>query len=333
LAVKDGTQNKAFQELEILRFLLAFAVVCWHYQHFFLVTDVSGPMIAGWDKEQQPFYWPLWLPYNCGSYAVPTFWLISGFIFFWKYAEPISDGRIGWWRFFMLRFSRLYPLHLFTLLLVAALQSVFYSRHHYYTVYPGHDLYRFAINLFMASGWGPGLDIFSFNAPIWSVSAEELVYAAFFVAATKFRQRFWRSLLIAYACEYLMHKLQNHGFSNYMFPLMCAKYYFIGGAIFRVYVWCELKPMRSLRKLGAIPEALGNLTYSSYLMHFPVMIIFQMATDAEGWTRDCYYDWKLWLAYFAAVFGSSYLVFRFLEKPSMGYLRQLRLFSKAQPAT
>ena len=72
------------------------------------------------------------------------------------------------------------PLHLLTLLLVAAGQLCFKASAGAYFVYPYNDLYHFFLNLFFASSWGfeKGL---SYNAPVWSVSVEVALYALFFV--------------------------------------------------------------------------------------------------------------------------------------------------------
>lgn len=74
-------------------------------------------------REHQPFY-ALLKPFSeYGWYGVQAFWSISGFIFFWRYRDSVALGQVGGWRFFVLRFSRLYPLHLATLLPAAFLQA------------------------------------------------------------------------------------------------------------------------------------------------------------------------------------------------------------------
>ena len=79
--------------LEALRFLAAFAVLIWHYQHFAYVADTPVGLV----REQLPFYGLLQLFYLAGEYGVWVFWCISGFIFFWKYRDAISDGSMPGW--------------------------------------------------------------------------------------------------------------------------------------------------------------------------------------------------------------------------------------------
>jgi len=77
-------------------------------------------------SDGQPFYWLLWPLYDYRRYGVQVFWAISGYIFFWKYKDQIARGSIEAGEFFVLRLSRLYPLHFVTLITVAALQFAFF---------------------------------------------------------------------------------------------------------------------------------------------------------------------------------------------------------------
>lgn len=161
--------------LEVLRFLAAVAVLVWHYQHFWYV----GAEPVGFERSAQPLYPFLKLFYESGVYGVQVFWMISGFIFFWKYLEKIGHGRVDGWTFFVLRVSRLYPLHLLTFIAVAALQVEYHRMTGRFHVYQANDAFHALLQLFMASNWGfQRAD--SFNGPIWSVSLEVIAYAVFF---------------------------------------------------------------------------------------------------------------------------------------------------------
>ncbi len=97
--------------LELLRFVAAIAVVVWHYSHFSYIADSPVNLFMN----RLPLYGLLQPFYEAGEYAVWVFWCISGFIFFWKYRDAITDRSISGGTFFVLRLSRLYPLHLATL--------------------------------------------------------------------------------------------------------------------------------------------------------------------------------------------------------------------------
>jgi len=223
-------QDKSYLGLEFLRFSCAVAVVFWHYQHFFIVTgDTVG---AGFDRNSQPLYGLFGFFFNYGHMSVSVFWEISGFIFFWKYHDAIRDGAVSAGRFFVLRFSRLYPLHLVTLVLMAGLQWVYAGDHGGAAFIYGHnDPKHFLLGLAFASGWGFE-DGLSFNGPIWSVSAEIVVYALFFVLSAMIRGTLVARLAIVagtVAVWLLNSRLNGAGGAQVL--LTCAVYFFTGGVV------------------------------------------------------------------------------------------------------
>ncbi|WP_370246415.1 acyltransferase family protein [Nocardioides sp.] len=175
--------------LEALRFGAALAVVLWHHQHF-------APAGRPADLLGQPGAALLRPVYLYGAMGVQFFWLLSGFVFFTRYLEPVADGVVGAWRFAVRRFSRLYPLHLLTLLIVIALQQWVQAvgaaaRYHYRAgeelIYPTPPQ-GLPDQLTMTSGWQVRQTAFDYNGPIWSVSLELLAYLLFFLlAVTTFR--------------------------------------------------------------------------------------------------------------------------------------------------
>ena len=124
----------------MLRFLTAFAILVFHYRHFFYVADKP----IGFVVERLPLYGLLRPFHDSGAFGVWVFWCISGFIFFWKYRDPVATRAVGGWQFFTLRFSRLYPLHLVTLLFVALLQSVYFNLYGCFFVYQNNDIWYFS---------------------------------------------------------------------------------------------------------------------------------------------------------------------------------------------
>ena len=162
-------QNNKLLGLEIVRFISALSVLVWHYQHFFYIANKPTDFF----RELQPFYSLLSIFYDYGFYGVQVFWCISGFIFFWKYRDSIASKSITYKNFFILRFSRLYPLHLATLLLVLALQTMYFHQRDYFFVYQNNDIPHFIYQLFLASSWGFEKG-YSFNGPIWSISVRKL---------------------------------------------------------------------------------------------------------------------------------------------------------------
>ena len=109
---------KRLYSLDVTRGIAALAVVLWHWQHF--AFNGSAPPLD-FDSTSQPLYIPLKIFYERGDWAVQYFFLLSGFIFFWLYASAIAKKEISFIRFWIQRISRLYPLHLVTLIVVALL--------------------------------------------------------------------------------------------------------------------------------------------------------------------------------------------------------------------
>ena len=60
----------------MLRFVAAFAVLIWHYQHFSYIGEKPVDLV----KSQLPLYSLLRPFYENGEYGVWVFWCISGFI-------------------------------------------------------------------------------------------------------------------------------------------------------------------------------------------------------------------------------------------------------------
>jgi peptidoglycan/LPS O-acetylase OafA/YrhL len=164
--------------LDLLRFLLSVTILVVHMPHF------SAPFVdlALLDRSTLPFASALSLLYREGGFAVEIFWLISGIIFSHFYLISIAARRMPLARFGFLRFSRLYPLHFVTLVLVAVLQRMYLARFHQTFVYQNNDALHFVLNLFMISFWNAKFGL-SFNGPFWSVSVELFVYLVFFLLA------------------------------------------------------------------------------------------------------------------------------------------------------
>lgn len=343
--------------IELLRFVCACAVLLWHYQHFAYIANAAHDF----SPERQPFYAQLAFFYRFGLYGVQVFWCISGFIFFWKYGATIAARGIGAGRFFLLRFSRLYPLHLATLLLVAALQAAYLGGHGYYFVYGDNSAASFVLQLGMASHWLFPLTTWSFNGPIWSVSLEVLAYLLFFVLT--------RRLGAGWAVTGALTLVAGLAWRYCDWPLLeCLLYFYLGGLGARAHLALArrssvqrrallaaaaillalvlLAPWRYplaatqvllpatplvillLLALPPLPGAagraagvLGNLTYSSYLLHFPLQVGIALACGAAGMAVPWQSRW-LWLGFMGGTLVLAHLCYRRFELPAQRWLRR-----------
>ncbi len=348
-----STATNKLLGLEGLRFLATFSVLIWHYQHFAYLGDKA----SGLTRSELPFYDLLFPFYEIGEYGVWIFWCISGFIFFWKYRDAISGRSVGGWTFFVFRLSRLYPLHFVTLLLVALLQPIYYAATKTYFVYQHNDLPHFLAQLFMASDWGMTRSD-SFNGPIWSVSVEVLVYAAFFLTlrfATKSPlfnvivvlacinvplqvcsclAFFYAGGLAAIARQSIAHARSRAAieiaasFAAVIVPIAIAAL----SAHTTIVVWIVLltyTPILLFCLSGEMPlphpirkllENAGNMTYSCYLLHFPIQLSIAVAFSLLRLPIP-YYDRAFCAVYVSGTLIASYLVYRYFEAPAQRLIR------------
>jgi peptidoglycan/LPS O-acetylase OafA/YrhL len=356
--MKQLFPEKKLLGLEVVRFISAFAVLVYHYQHFFYVKY----SLENFQSDKLPFYTALNVLYQYGSLGVQVFWSISGFIFFWKYQEVICHKIIGWKKFFTLRFSRLYPLHIATLLLVAGLQITYFKWYEFFFVYRNNDIKHFILQLFLASNWGA--QGFSFNGPIWSISVEVLVYVFFFLVLRFIGSSTFITLAVLLICGII--KFNNLTQS----PIVdCIVYFYFGGLTSQIFkrfegtkyqkfilIFCLILILcpfiflnenifnlikyvflmlysSALIYIVAVDikfpllaakfiEALGNMTYSSYLIHFPLQLLIVLIFGAIG------VDLPLYSPYFFILFLLltlilAHIIYEYFEKPLQYYIRKV----------
>ncbi|MGZ5875737.1 MAG: acyltransferase family protein [Bradyrhizobium sp.] len=371
LALKPTSSDAAnkLPGLEALRFLTAFAILVFHYRHFAFVADKAVGIV----KERLPLYGILHAFHDSGVFGVWIFWCISGFIFFWKYRDPIAERSVGGWKFFVLRFSRLYPLHLVTLLFVALLQPVYFGMHGYFFVYQANDLPHFAAQLFMASDWGI-VQGYSFDGPIWSISVEVLVYFLFFLMLLVTRSWLLNVAVVA-ACLSVAFLIASSQITN------CLALFYIGGLAamarravassrFRpaieslawlvvvlapplvvslardqldqldfpllltytpVLLFCLSREIAVPASVQKVVEAAGNMTYSSYLLHFPIQLMIVIGFTIAG-SAIPIYDVRFFVIYLATILLASYPTYRYFEAPAQNLVREILLRPRAAAA-
>ena len=362
---------KAFPGIEALRFFCSFAVLLWHYQHFFFAAP--GELLPSWDGRKQPLFAILRPLYEQGHLAVEIFWAISGFIFFWKYAAVLHSRDTSFRKFWVWRFSRLYPLHLATLLFVAVGQGLYRLRFHQPFVYKNNDGFHFVLNLFYASWWGFSKS-YTFNGPSWSVSVELFAYLIFFLVASSFR--FSPGIVLAFFVGALAMWKGQLLFERFA---ECLTEFLLGGILYGVTKWLATRPRAHklvaqisgfvvvaflaisyrgpvspdlghgvrvddvvdlifapallLVVLLAFPtpraessrrfiESLGDLTYASYLIHFPIQLMLVFVTDSMHLSREVYYQPYMAAIFLVTTLVAARFVFRYFEMPAQDFCRK-----------
>jgi len=377
-----------FYSLDTLRGLAALSVVFSHWKHFF---SIPGNKLPSSQQELHPLavlFNPL---YTDGYRAVDLFFCLSGFIFYWLYSEKISNRNVSLKEFVVLRFSRLYPLHFLTLLLVVAGQAFVHWKYRSFFVYFHNDLYHLGLQLLFASDWGFEQG-FSFNGPIWSVSIEVLCYAAFCAVCLLNLRRWWQlGLFVGFS--YLFERIGHSSVGRGMF---C---FFIGGIVFQTftYLWPRIHSRRMVVWLGgftalmwlliplnlhydilaragqhigleqthltlfgkdaggfvaeeitrvsfnlllfpltiltlALLEAqrgtlgkrlafLGDISYSTYLLHFPLQLMFVSVAFICAVPSAFFCTPLALLLFFLALIPLSLCSYHFFERPCQSWLR------------
>jgi peptidoglycan/LPS O-acetylase OafA/YrhL len=349
--------------LDTLRGLASLSVVVWHYQHFFYVD--AGIMAADFVASAQPYYSVLKPFYHYGTEAVQLFFAISGFIFFLTCYSAITTRKMTAWRFAALRFSRLYPLHFLTLLLVAAAQYLSFRIDGRYIVYEFNDGWHFVTQLFLASHWGWQAG-HSFNGPIWSVSVEMVLYAMFFCLSHYLGPLIRMTAIAALAMFCLSNGLRWFpAAAAFTVPAAC---FFAGGISYAIWDAARLSDKRlrwaimvvsaaasvvsiwlypvlengsqqlyfvaypasilflamlqdEFPTLGRRAHVIGDITYATYLIHFPLQLGILLAAKHFGFIID-FYAPTTFLLFFSTVVLVSIPIYHLFELPMQHLCRR-----------
>jgi len=369
--MKGNIWPKKLFALNVSRGVALLPVVVWHWQHF---GYIGNSLPKNFDRASQPLYTIFKIFYEKGFTAIEYFFILSGFIFFWLYRTPIENKHLSFGEFWLKRFSRLWPLHFLTLLIVALLQRVYVLHHGNSFVYPFNDIYHFILNLGLASNWGLERG-WSFNAPVWVVSIEVLVYFVFFVVAY-IHQGGVFFCLGASIMSFVFARFAHH------FVFNGLALFFLGGAVFHVtfliatrlqkaklfvYIAAALSWVLTvvyfyvfnfsdfIVEIGIIGKVLlfgfrdyilfpitvcslalieidkgqflkplswmGDITYSSYLLHFPLQLVFGLFVSYGILNYEFYLNPVYFVIYFLILFPLSYITFVGFERPIENMIR------------
>jgi peptidoglycan/LPS O-acetylase OafA/YrhL len=132
-----------------------------------------------------------------GYTSVSFFLLLSGFILAYNYSDRAQAGQLSRWKFWLARFSRLYPIYLVALVLsIGMLMEELHVRTH------SEFVTGTILTPLLLQGWSPNLATF-WNTPAWTMSTEAFFYIVFpFVVAFRRPQRWLPTLglLLALWC-------------------------------------------------------------------------------------------------------------------------------------
>jgi peptidoglycan/LPS O-acetylase OafA/YrhL len=114
-----------------------------------------------------------------GKLGVPCFFLLSGFILSYVYADSfIKVDRASYLNFMIKRIARIWPLHIVTTLMLVVIVVIIGPSVEKVGIYDNFNLKYLPQNIFLMQYWGyPGY--YTWNTPAWSVSQEFAFYLMF----------------------------------------------------------------------------------------------------------------------------------------------------------
>jgi peptidoglycan/LPS O-acetylase OafA/YrhL len=176
------TGRQRFDALTALRFFPLFCVIFHHWRQSFACLRGAG---------------------ECFNFSQATsfFFVFSGFVLAHNYLR--LEGSRETWRFYCSRFSRIWPMHVFSLLLLIALLPEHFR-------VKNTQLPTFLCNLALVQAWIPSWKtFFSYNAPSWTCSTLAAMYLLFPILARTVRSCWYLVLSGAVALVFLSVMLCN----------------------------------------------------------------------------------------------------------------------------
>lgn len=194
------SREKGYWVLDWLRFVLAIYLVLFH------TLRISYEALDG-----------TWLDaaMGLGNFATSVFFVLSGFLLTYAYVVTKNGQALDRRKFFIARFSTLYPLHIvgLVLALIPALVTIYVRGGISVPVVPsglpvrmlGHSEFLLTLltNVAMLNAWNPFY--LSINIPSWSLSALAFFYLLFPVFAPRiYRLKAIKPLLVLLGVLFLL---------------------------------------------------------------------------------------------------------------------------------
>jgi peptidoglycan/LPS O-acetylase OafA/YrhL len=199
------------EELESIRGLAAFLIVFYHFPEWNPILDIGLV--------------------NNSYLMVDLFFVLSGFVIFNAYAEKITTKK-ELFRFQLLRFGRLYPVHLLFLFVFLGIEIAKYIASTKFGInspntipFEINNFSAFVKNIFLISSVLPN-QLLTYNQPAWSISVEfytYLVFAAYILFIKKSNVMFFVAL--SFISLLMLITKNTFGFDN---MLRCFGGFFIG---------------------------------------------------------------------------------------------------------
>lgn len=291
--------------LTALRFPAALAVFMWH-----------APLTEPWAR-----------PLSLGYLGVGFFFILSGFILTYTYRGAFSLRA-----FYVARFARVYPVHLFSMIVAVAVLLTAGGGPEWNLAPAGERAAAIALQSVLLQSWFPAAAIhFGGNGPAWSLSDEAFFYALFPFALIALSRAFRTSgaagvLLAAAAVWALLTAILStvHArfdeWAVYIFPPARLADFAIGMLLGLAFLRLPARgrPHATLREVAALCAfgaglaiaafAPQSLQFSAAMMPFSALVIFVFAMQGGGISKRLSHPWAVRL-------GEASYAFYLLHRP------------------
>lgn len=314
--------NTQIKPLTSLRFFFALAVFGHHCSFLAKEEGLASQIYFGLFYE--------------GFIGVTFFFILSGFILSYAYQDRLLQKTVRRKQFYWGRFARIYPLHLFTFLLMVPVR-----RADWLEGGAGMILAKLCAQLSLTQSYWLIDDIYSsYNAPAWSISDEAFFYLLFpfLLMGIERMWRKWNYGVVALAAFFLIIPIsmplvppdwQHEVF--YVHPLVRLADFSLGVLLYQL--WRRQEGSSLTRLPGTVAEilSLGLLAvflffntdlaetyrYSAYYWGPMLVVIWVFAQSSGAISRLLS---SSWLVYLGEISFAIYLIHR----PVMRYYFSLK---------
>ncbi|HEH9402284.1 TPA: acyltransferase [Aeromonas sobria] len=219
-----------------------------------------------------------------GYAGVSFFYILSGFIISYSFKRHQGNGVFGYLDFMIFRISRLFPVHILSLLIFCLCFGI-------YSNFGAVNISSFFSNVFLIHALIPKQEYyFGFNAVSWSISCELFFYVAF-CFLVRLKSKYLLALLSAILAVVIFSlfnppvELSQH-WLFYINPIFRLPNFIIGMLLCRIYLSTSFSPSTAIgnaMELGSI-ALLGITVYissnfiSDMNLRFDILFIPAMAS-------------------------------------------------------
>ncbi len=256
------------------------------------VRGVAALCVAIYHRQDLFSYRPF---FNWGWTNVDLFFLISGLVISHVYEKRVDDRSISFPEFLSHRIARLWPMHLFAMLVMFGVDQVFLSMANAHMMDWKAPLYTFLLNLVLLQHAGLYTSAEmgrTWDGNGWSLTPEILANLAWFYLLT--RRKLSSELLATIVLVFAVVQFNFGGAVDHLVLgsnlIRCTISYALGCLIYRHFLNNpELKPL-------SVPWALAvNLVPIALFTNIILKSGFGLLSDDEHW------DWMLVLFAFPAL--------------------------------